>query len=212
MRSRWYSRTSGKYLKYLNSAEWRKKREQVIERSGSICERCHHYVVAEVHHLTYDRVYHEALEDLQGLCGYCHAFLHGERADDGNAVYERLVGQLSRAQAEITRFEEHPEFYRVITESQRVPQRDLVALFQQHPRLISVDTEFEIIDVRIAKRKYETAVTFKERASLLNGYSLAVVKNAEELLFAGKMVLDIERQLWVHLHIFRWFVRSHGVV
>jgi hypothetical protein len=65
-----------RYLAYLNSSEWKKKRQAVLERSGGICERCRKFRVDEVHHLTYAHVFNEPLEDLQGVCKPCHAFLH----------------------------------------------------------------------------------------------------------------------------------------
>src|SRR5262249_53330141 len=91
MRSDWYYTTNERYLAYLKSNEWLERRQQVIQRCNNTCERCGKFHVAEVHHLTYAHVFHEELEDLQGLCEYCHAFVHGEQADDGVAEYERLV-------------------------------------------------------------------------------------------------------------------------
>jgi hypothetical protein len=38
--------------------------------------------MSHVHHLTYERKYHERLEDLQGLCEGCHEFTHGKRNRD----------------------------------------------------------------------------------------------------------------------------------
>jgi 5-methylcytosine-specific restriction endonuclease McrA len=35
-----------------------------------------------VHHLTYARLFNEALTDLQGLCEPCHRFVHGLRRRD----------------------------------------------------------------------------------------------------------------------------------
>jgi hypothetical protein len=65
------------YLEYLkNSSEWRAKREAVRERCDNICERCHLYRLDQVHHITYERIFNEGLEDLQGLCAPCHKFLH----------------------------------------------------------------------------------------------------------------------------------------
>src|SRR5262249_54111979 len=71
-----------RYLRYLDSREWKAKRVAVKERCNNVCERCHRYLVDEVHHLTYERVYKERLEDLQGLCAPCHAFLHGSSEID----------------------------------------------------------------------------------------------------------------------------------
>jgi len=74
MRSYWFYSTSPEYLAYLNSKAWLDLRAQVIERCNNTCERCGKFAVAHLHHLTYDRVYQEKLEDVQGLCEYCHDF------------------------------------------------------------------------------------------------------------------------------------------
>lgn len=34
------------------------------------------------HHLTYERIYHENLDDLQAVCDPCHEFLSGKRGED----------------------------------------------------------------------------------------------------------------------------------
>jgi hypothetical protein len=71
-----------RYIEYLSSREWKAKRKAVKERCSNICERCHRYLVDDVHHLTYERVYNESLEDLQGLCTGCHEFLHSHTGID----------------------------------------------------------------------------------------------------------------------------------
>jgi hypothetical protein len=70
------------YFGYLGSPEWKAKRKAVKKRCSNICERCHLYLVDEVHHLTYERLHNESLEDLQGLCCGCHDFLHGKTGID----------------------------------------------------------------------------------------------------------------------------------
>jgi hypothetical protein len=77
-----YPTANPRYQAYLNSPEWKARRKAVLERCGGVCERCRKYLVDEVHHLTYDRVYNEPLEDLQGVCRPCHAFLHKESGID----------------------------------------------------------------------------------------------------------------------------------
>ena len=65
-----------KYKIYLESPKWREKRAAVIKRAGGLCEQCHNKPINEVHHLTYDRVQNELLEDLQGMCLECHVEHH----------------------------------------------------------------------------------------------------------------------------------------
>lgn len=218
MRSHWFSTTNQQYLAYLKSKEWLARREQVIQRCNNICERCSKFAVAEVHHLTYARICHEDLEDLQGLCECCHDFVHGKRADDGVAEYGRLVERnaelrqrVERAQFELTRFEEKPEVYRNFAESRFSSHRELMAILKQHPLIISAGTECQIFDVRYAKRKYHSAVAFKVRKETPEGHMWWRVKSAEELLYKGKLLLDIERQLWVEIENIRWFVQRYCV-
>jgi len=74
--------TKVNYKRYLASREWRLKRKEVIERAKGVCERCLDDDIANVHHLTYENVGNEPLDDLQGLCRGCHEYESGERDDD----------------------------------------------------------------------------------------------------------------------------------
>jgi hypothetical protein len=64
------------YKSYLASPAWRDRRLGVIRRARGICERCRRWPIVNVHHLTYDRVGAEPLEDLLGVCIKCHDQLH----------------------------------------------------------------------------------------------------------------------------------------
>jgi hypothetical protein len=66
------------YHKYLASREWALLKEQVRKRSGGACERCKVGLYAATHHLTYERLGHERLEDLLAVCEPCHEFLSGK--------------------------------------------------------------------------------------------------------------------------------------
>lgn len=64
------------YGAYLASREWGLKKRAVHARSGGRCERCH-APANQVHHVTYERLYHERLSDLLDVCRPCHEFLSG---------------------------------------------------------------------------------------------------------------------------------------
>lgn len=86
---------SDMYDKYLRSHAWRSRRDAVMLRSGGICEfmigedyynlggdkyapiptRCTARAV-DCHHLTYDRIFNERLEDLRAVCGFHHTVIH----------------------------------------------------------------------------------------------------------------------------------------
>jgi hypothetical protein len=63
------------YQEYLRSPEWRRKREKRLELDLYLCQKCgktsKEYRL-EVHHLTYERLGRERMEDLQTLCILCH--------------------------------------------------------------------------------------------------------------------------------------------
>lgn len=63
------------YHEYLASREWALLKNAVKERSGGICERCGIAPHQQTHHLTYERLGKEILDDLQGVCRGCHEFL-----------------------------------------------------------------------------------------------------------------------------------------
>ncbi len=93
------------YQKYLASREWAVLKEQVRRRSENICERCKVGAHDVTHHLTYERIGHERLEDLLGLCEGCHKFLSGKSDHDPAAyrvaVISEGIARLKKAKAMI---------------------------------------------------------------------------------------------------------------
>lgn len=65
-----------KYDIYLHSDEWRSRRMVAIEKAGYRCQICGSALNLEVHHITYDRLGHEADDDLIAVCKKCHNALH----------------------------------------------------------------------------------------------------------------------------------------
>lgn len=65
------------YNGYLASPYWLAKRQAVLERDDYTCCGCKGEA-NQVHHLTYERVGREALEDLVSICAACHAYHHEE--------------------------------------------------------------------------------------------------------------------------------------
>ena len=70
---------------YLRSRHWRMVRRAKLEAVKYKCEKCHNkpYFVDEftpldVHHLTYRRIFHETLNDLQVLCRTWHKLEHSK--------------------------------------------------------------------------------------------------------------------------------------
>lgn len=67
------------YGEYLKSDAWKERRRLRLIRDNFICQDCQS-IANEVHHLTYERLGSEKLEDLVSLCSMCHAIRHGESA------------------------------------------------------------------------------------------------------------------------------------
>lgn len=65
-----------RYHKYLLSPEWKALRKKVFERDEYRCRFCESSKNLEVHHLTYERIFHERLEDLVTACDGCHGYIH----------------------------------------------------------------------------------------------------------------------------------------
>jgi hypothetical protein len=66
------------YLSYLQSDEWNELKNKIIDRDKH-CKLCGSTSNLEIHHLTYDNLYEENLEDLQCLCNRCHENIHKEK-------------------------------------------------------------------------------------------------------------------------------------
>lgn len=67
------------YDAYLQSPEWRAKRQWVLTRDRGICQGCLQATATQVHHTDYRRVGRELLIDLTSLCDTCHAAAHPDK-------------------------------------------------------------------------------------------------------------------------------------
>jgi hypothetical protein len=67
-REEWFER----YNEYLDSEQWRRKRQKVLERDRFLCRACCTREATQVHHLTYKHVFDEPLFDLVSVCHQCH--------------------------------------------------------------------------------------------------------------------------------------------
>jgi len=65
------------YNSYLECDAWKELRQRVFARDGFMCRVSGCYRQAEqVHHLTYERVGYEILDDLVSVCSACHERAH----------------------------------------------------------------------------------------------------------------------------------------
>lgn len=65
-----------RYLDYLKSTEWKTIRLKVMERDNFMCKKCGTEKACHVHHLTYERLRCERLDDLISICLCCHLKEH----------------------------------------------------------------------------------------------------------------------------------------
>jgi 5-methylcytosine-specific restriction endonuclease McrA len=75
------------YSDYLQTADWKIRREGALKRAGFSCQVCSGNGELHVHHRTYLRRGNEAESDLIVLCATCHKLFHeyGRLAQGGRA-------------------------------------------------------------------------------------------------------------------------------
>ena len=87
--------------RYMASPEWAQLKEQVKKRARGWCERCARSSIDNVHHLTYERLGHERLEDLQGLCEPCHLFISAKSDYDPHPVHVMPFGPFEHSSPDV---------------------------------------------------------------------------------------------------------------
>lgn len=84
------------YRRYLASREWALLKEQVRERSEGWCEFCELAPYEETHHITYERIGHEHLDDLLATCKECHRWLSAKTQHSPFSWMYHISERLSR--------------------------------------------------------------------------------------------------------------------
>ena len=64
------------YYEYLKSEEWDRKRKLRLKSARYRCELCGSAEPLQVHHLHYDNLGSELIDDLMALCNDCHEAQH----------------------------------------------------------------------------------------------------------------------------------------
>ena len=73
------------YDTYLNSEEWKRKREWVLIFWNHECALCSSAINLHIHHRTYERLGNEKITDLIVLCKACHDHFHVLKLAVGDA-------------------------------------------------------------------------------------------------------------------------------
>lgn len=66
------------YFEWMKSPAWRRIRNRKMKESGYKCELCGSAKNLHVHHITYENIGHEPMDDLLVVCNKCHKKLHEE--------------------------------------------------------------------------------------------------------------------------------------
>lgn len=64
------------YYAYLKTERWKKIARKRIEKDNYNCTICGTAKNLQVHHITYENLFHENLYDLVTVCKGCHAEIH----------------------------------------------------------------------------------------------------------------------------------------
>lgn len=64
------------FQRYLQTPEWRAKRDLVFVREQRLCEGCRSAPATDAHHTTYAHIGEEFLFELVAVCRQCHDVLH----------------------------------------------------------------------------------------------------------------------------------------
>ena len=72
------------YKEYIKSTAWHQKRLARLKKDKYTCQKCGDTEFLEVHHLTYDNLGDEPMENLICLCRACHQAIHDKYGRKGN--------------------------------------------------------------------------------------------------------------------------------
>lgn len=65
------------YRDYLLTEHWQEFRRVALKHHGKKCKVCGSKRFLHVHHLSYDNLGNESVDDVEILCRYCHEEYHG---------------------------------------------------------------------------------------------------------------------------------------
>lgn len=106
------------YTDYLLSDAWKEKRKEKLIHGGKRCEVCGTKKRLQIHHLTYERIFQERMDDLMILCRKHHEAVEG--------LYQssklRKLGPVAELRAETLRQFERP--VTVITPRARTEKKE----------------------------------------------------------------------------------------
>ena len=92
---------SKKYLDYLGSVAWRRRRLAKLEEVRWKCQRCPETHGLQVHHLSYDNLGNEDTKELIVLCKACHWVADELRKNPKSKIGEKLYAPLRKTKKQL---------------------------------------------------------------------------------------------------------------
>ncbi len=84
------------YQAYLKTGHWQSVRRDAKKRAGNKCQLCSSRIRLEVHHNSYEHLWHEGPQDVVVLCRRCHAKHHGKPVDSVAEWIRKLFGGIAK--------------------------------------------------------------------------------------------------------------------
>lgn len=78
--------TANDYYEYLETTHWAETKKAAYRHHGMRCSECGSHKKLQMHHLSYENIGHESMEDLTPLCAECHTFTHTGKTDDPERI------------------------------------------------------------------------------------------------------------------------------
>ena len=72
----YYKKARIDYYQYLRTKTWREKANERLKQDGYQCVLCRSAKNLSVHHITYENIGFEKMDDLISVCKACHEKLH----------------------------------------------------------------------------------------------------------------------------------------
>lgn len=189
----------GRYLSYLRSDAWKARRAAVIERCSNTCEVCNVQPVEEIHHRTYERLYREQLDDLLGVCSYCHEKLHGLTTEGGEVIAERWRALFEsdelkqRLEYELERVLDAKLSWKYWTPSPNADIHELRSELTADRRFLYGRWECELVGSIVSEDGLSVRLRFRDGG---RQHELRL-HNIEQRFRSGMLRLDGERKLFI---------------
>jgi hypothetical protein len=88
------------YEEYLESPQWKAFRKKAFAHYGRKCDRCPKTTTLQIHHLHYNNIFHEELEDVRVLCKAHHEETHGikqPKAKKSRLTQQQIQSKLDKS-------------------------------------------------------------------------------------------------------------------